>query len=72
MSKIDLTQEEMNLLNEYAKHDMNVEATGRKVYKCGRSVRYEFKKIIKKTGLNPECFFDLVKLLGGVIYSGKR
>lgn len=64
MNKINLTEDELNLLKEYAKQNMNVEATGRKLYLCGRSIRYRFKKIIQETGLNPECFYDLVKLLG--------
>lgn len=51
------------LLKAYAAHNMNVRETGDAVYLHYNSIRYRFRLIQRETGLNPNKFNDLRKLL---------
>lgn len=51
------------ILKAFAENDMNVSKTARESMYHRNNIVYHLKKIEKETGLNPFCFFDLVKLL---------
>ena len=46
-----------------ADNDMNVTVTAKKMYMNRNTVVYRLDKIKGKTGLDPRCFYDLLKLL---------
>lgn len=60
---VDLTEYDEKLLTVYAKYNMNVAATARKLHMHRNSVDYNLERIKKETGLDPTAFFDLVELL---------
>ena len=43
---------------------MNRSQTSKAVYLHTNSIRYRFAVIRRETGLDSQCFYDLVKLLG--------
>lgn len=51
------------LLKAYAENDMNRSQTSKAVYLHTNSIRYRFAVIRRETGLDPQCFYDLVALL---------
>lgn len=48
---------------EFARCDMNLSETGRKMYVHKNTVQYHFDRVQKATGLDPRKFIDLVELL---------
>ena len=59
-----LTEEELKLLKLYAENDMCAERASSKAYIHRNTLKYRLRKIHRKTGLDPERFFDLCKLIG--------
>ena len=51
------------VLIAYAENNMNVSETARVMMYHRNSIEYHLRNIKETTGLNPRCFFDLVKLL---------
>lgn len=51
------------LLKAYADHDMNAVQTGKELYMHSNTLKYHLEKIHRETGLNPNKFNDLRKLL---------
>ena len=51
------------ILIAFAECNMNVSETARVMTYHRNNVDYHLQKIEEKTGLNPKCFYDLVKLL---------
>ena len=58
------------LLKAYAAHNMNVRETGGAVYLHYNSILYRFRLIQRETGLNPQNFYDLEKLLAMIDAQG--
>ena len=59
-----MTNDDKALLKAYAENNMNRSQTSKAVYLHTNSIRYRFAVIRRETGLDPQCFYDLVKLLG--------
>ena len=59
-----MTNDDKALLRAYAENNMNRAQTSKAVYLHTNSIRYRFAVIRRETGLDPQCFYDLVKLLG--------
>ena len=59
-----MTNDDKALLRAYAENNMNRSQTSKAVYLHTNAIRYRFAVIRRETGLNPQCFYDLVKLLG--------
>lgn len=59
-----MTSDDKALLKAYAENNMNRSQTSKAVYLHTNSIRYRFAVIRQETGLDPQCFYDLVKLLG--------
>lgn len=64
-----MKETDIKILKGFAECDMNVSETARTLMYHRNNVDYHLKKIAEETGLNPFCFYDLVKLLkkGGVL-----
>lgn len=60
----NISDTDVALLKAYAAHNMNRAQTSKAVYLHTNSIRYRFAVIRRETGLDPQCFYDLVKLLG--------
>ena len=58
------------LLKAYAAHNMNMRETGGAVYLHYNSIRYRFRLIQRETGLSPQNFYDLEKLLAMIDAQG--
>lgn len=60
------------ILIAFAECNMNASETARVLIYHRNNVDYHLERIEEKTGLDPKCFFDLVKLLQneGVIKNG--
>ncbi len=58
-----MTNDDKALLRAYAKNNMNREQAARQVYMHRNTAGYRFERIKKETGLDPQCFYDLVALL---------
>lgn len=67
-----MNETDKEILIAFAECNMNVCETARVLVYHRNTVDYHLKRIEEKTGLNPKCFFDLVKLLQneGVINNG--
>lgn len=46
-----------------ADNNLNMNAVGRELYMHPNTIKYRVAKIKKSTGLNPQRFYDLIKLL---------
>ena len=51
------------ILLAYADCDMEVRKTARTIHGSDTMVNYHLAKIRRVTGLNPKCFYDLIKLV---------
>ena len=58
-----MTNDDKALLKAYAENDMILEQAARQVYMHRNTAFYRFERIKKETGLDPQCFYDLVALL---------
>ena len=58
-----MEQKYVEILKAYADHDMNAVQTGKKLYMHSNTLKYHLEKIHRETGLNPNKFNDLRKLL---------
>ena len=58
-----LTRQEGEIILCYAKNNMGARATGRELHLVDMTVNYHLKKIFAATGLKPQRFYDLVKLI---------
>lgn len=58
-----LSDEDKELLRQYARDNKNVSRTAHHFYLYRNTVMYRLERIKKKTGLDPTYFFDLVALL---------
>lgn len=58
-----LTRQEGEVILAYAKNNMSAKAAGRELYLADMTVYYHLKKILAATGLKPQRFYDLVKLI---------
>lgn len=60
---IYLRDKEKEMLRLYAKNDMNLAKTAHEMNYSHRGLDYYMEKILRDTGLNPKCFYDLMELL---------
>ena len=58
-----LTANQIEIIEMFAKCNMNVSETARKLYKHRNTVVHQLNRIRESTGLNPENFYDLVELV---------
>ena len=58
-----MEQKYIEILKAYADHDMNAVQTAKKFYMHSNTLKYHLEKIHRETGLNPNKFNDLRKLL---------
>lgn len=58
-----MEQKYVEILKAYADHDMNAVQTGKELYMHSNTLKYHLDKIHRETGLNPNKFNDLRKLL---------
>lgn len=58
-----LTSEQKQYVLSYAKNDMNLCKTAQEYGVKHETFWHRFKRIHEKTGLNPRCFYDLIKLV---------
>ena len=58
-----MTNDDKALLKAYAENNMNREQAARQVYMHRNTAGYRFERVKKETGLDPQCFYDLVALL---------
>lgn len=58
-----MNETDKEILIAFAKFNMNVCETARVLVYHRNNIDYHLQRIKEKTGLNPKCFFDLVKLL---------
>lgn len=65
-----LSDEDKELLRQYAKDNKNVSRTAHHFYQHRNTVMYRFERIKKKTGLDPTYFYDLVALLVAIEADG--
>jgi carbohydrate diacid regulator len=66
METFELTDVQREVLILFAKYNMNRSETARKGYRHRNTLTYHFDKIEENTGLDPRCFYDLVKLLESI------
>ena len=62
----ELSEKEKEILLEFAKNDMRISPTAKNLFFNRNSVYYYLRKVKNKTGFDPLCFYDLVKLVRGV------
>lgn len=65
-----LTYDEKKVLRAVGESNMNIAAAAKGLCRHRNSVVYVLERIEKRTGLNPRCFRDLVRLLGGTLPEG--
>ena len=58
-----LTLLQSAIIREFENNNMRVNKTAEAVFVSNGAVTYNIKKIKKKTGLDPMCFYELVELL---------
>ncbi len=58
-----MEQKYVEILKSYADHDMNAVQTGKELYMHSNTLKCHLEKIHRETGLNPNKFNDLRKLL---------
>ena len=63
MKKKKPTELDWMFVEQYAKHDMNVEETARENFVASTTARYHLDKVREITGLSPYKFYELVELL---------
>lgn len=63
LTMVELTEYDKRLLTTYAKCNMNIAATARKLYMHRNTAVYNLERIKRETGLDPTSFFELVQLL---------
>lgn len=51
------------IIESMANNDMNTASVSRELYFHWNTTAYHLDKIREKTGLDPRCFYDLVKLV---------
>ena len=67
---IELSDLQKDMIVCFAKSSMNIAETARLMYRHYNTVVYQIGVIKERTGLDPRNFFDLVKLINLVNYSG--
>lgn len=60
---MNLTEKEKETILGFANGNMNIGECARLMYVHRNTVYYYFAKIKKKTGLDPQNFYDLIKLI---------
>lgn len=58
-----MTRAEKSVILGYAENDMNLAKTARNINYHRNTIEYHFQRIIKKYGLNPHKFYDLIELV---------
>lgn len=58
-----LTEMDWRVVKTYADCNMNKSQTARRCYIAGNGVWYHLGKVKKLTGLDPNNFYDLIKLV---------
>lgn len=58
-----LTEEDWQMVMEFAENNMNMSETARVLHVTRQTVLYHLQKVAETTGLNPMVFYDLVELL---------
>lgn len=58
-----LDEQDFELILAYADHNMNLTQTGKVMFMHYNSIRYRFDVVRRKTGLDPQKFYDLVELV---------
>lgn len=58
-----MNDKDIEIIRAMAEFDMNVSEVSKKLFMHRNTVIYHISKIKKKTGLNPQKFFDLVELI---------
>lgn len=58
-----IDERDKHLVLAYAENDMNLTATSRAFYMGVSTIRYRLHIVRQQTGLNPQRFYDLVKLV---------
>ena len=58
-----LTDFEKEVILLMAEHNLKLREVARQTNYCAASIVYRAKRILKKTGLDPRCFYDLVILV---------
>lgn len=57
-----MNDKEIEVIKSMCDCDMNVSRVARELHYHRNSIVYRIEQIKEKTGLNPSCFYDLVKL----------
>ena len=65
-----LSDEDKELLKQYAKDNKNISATSKHFNLHRNTTVYRFERIKKRTGLDPTYFYDLVALLVAIEADG--
>lgn len=58
-----LSWTQRRILAAYARCNMSTSKTAAEIYLTAKDISYHLRMIEQKTGLDPSCFVDLVKLL---------
>ena len=58
-----LTEKEVETVLAFAKCDMTVYKTAKELYFSTNAIQYRLRQVEKKTGLDPNNFYDLMKLV---------
>ncbi len=61
-----LSEAQKSVLRALADNDLKTCAAAKALYYSYNTILYHIKEIKNKTGMDPRCFWDLVKLLEGV------
>lgn len=59
----DVTYTQKQIIKAFARCDMNAARTAKETMYSHQNVDYHLRMVQIKTGLNPRCFFDLIRLL---------
>ena len=59
----DLSEKEVAVLDAYARCGMRISRAAKELFYSNGSIIYYFKKVKKKTGLDPRNFYELAELL---------
>ena len=58
-----LTAQEKRIVVSFAKNNMCVKKVMEELFYNRGTIMYHFGKILRRTGLNPQKFYDLIKLV---------
>lgn len=58
-----MTEKQKAIIQSLAKNDMNVLAVAKELHYHRNTIAYHIERIREQCGLNPLCFYDLVKLI---------